>query len=210
MKYTSFSVRSLTLIAMLGALSAVLMVLEIPLPFAPAYMKFDISDLPALFAGFFLGPVSGSLTAVIKIVLKLVLKGIEIVFVGEFMNLLCSLAFMLPAALCYQYRHTKSGAFLAVLLGTLLASIFAILANLYVALPMYVRLYGIPMETILAMAQAVNPLVHDMTSFLLFCILPFNLVKYSITSTLTYLLYKRIGSALRRQLETPRAIDIAK
>ena len=126
------------------------------------------------------------------------------------MNLLCSLAFMLPAALCYQYRHTKSGAFLAVLLGTLLASIFAILANLYVALPMYVRLYGIPMETILAMAQAVNPLVHDMTSFLLFCILPFNLVKYSITSTLTYLLYKRIGSALRRQLETPRAMDIAK
>ena len=210
MKYTSFSVRSLTLIAMLGALSAVLMVLEIPLPFAPAYMKFDISDLPALFAGFFLGPVSGSLTAVIKIVLKLVLTGTETAFVGEFMNLLCSLAFMLPAALCYQYRHTKSGAFLAVLLGTLLASIFAILANLYVALPMYVRLYGIPMETILAMAQAVNPLVHDMTSFLLFCILPFNLVKYSITSTLTYLLYKRIGSALRRQLETPRAMDIAK
>ena len=111
MKYTSFSVRSLTLIAMLGALSAVLMVLEIPLPFAPAYMKFDISDLPALFAGFFLGPVSGSLTAVIKIVLKLVLKGTETAFVGEFMNLLCSLAFMLPAALCYQYRHTKSGAF---------------------------------------------------------------------------------------------------
>ena len=210
MKYTSFSVRSLTLIAMLGALSAVLMVLEIPLPFAPAYMKFDISDLPALFAGFFLGPVSGSLTAVIKIVLKLVLKGTETAFVGEFMNLLCSLAFMLPAALCYQYRHTKSGAFLGVLLGTLLASIFAILANLYVALPMYVRLYGIPMETILAMTQAVNPLVHDMTSFLLFCILPFNLVKYSITSTLTYLLYKRIGSALRRQLETPRAMDIAK
>ena len=61
MKYTSFSVRSLTLIAMLGALSAVLMVLEIPLPFAPAYMKFDISDLPALFAGFFLGPVSGTI-----------------------------------------------------------------------------------------------------------------------------------------------------
>ena len=84
MKYTSFSVRSLTLIAMLGALSAVLMVLEIPLPFAPAYMKFDISDLPALFAGFFLGPVSGSLTAVIKIVLKLVLKGTETAFVGEF------------------------------------------------------------------------------------------------------------------------------
>ena len=50
MKYTSFSVRSLTLIPMLGALSAVLMLLAMPLSFAPASMNFDVSDLPALFA----------------------------------------------------------------------------------------------------------------------------------------------------------------
>ncbi len=198
MKHTAFSPRALALSAMLGALSAVLMVLELPLPFAPSYMKFDISDLPALFAGFFLGPASGSLVIGIKILLKLLLKGTETAFVGEFMNLLCSLAFLLPAALCYRYWHTKKGALLSVGLGTLLASIFAIFGNLYVALPMYVKLYGIPMETILIMASAVNPLVYDMESFLIFCILPFNLVKYSITSLLTYLLYKRTANVLRR------------
>ena len=206
MKYTAFSARSMALAAMLGALSAVLMVLELPLPFAPAYMKFDISDLPALFAGFFLGPMSGSLVAGIKILLKLLLKGTDTAFVGEFMNLLCSLAFMLPAAFFYQYRHTKRGALLAVILGTILASVFAVFANLYVALPMYVELYGIPMGTILAMTQAVNPLVQDMDTFLIFCILPFNLIKYTITSLFTYLLYKRIGNALRRQLAA-RAVN---
>jgi riboflavin transporter len=210
MKYTSLTTRSLTIIAMLGALSAVLMLFEVPLPFAPAYMRVDFADLPALFAGFFLGPVSGTLVIIIKLLIKLIIKGTETAFVGEFMNLMCSVAFLLPASLIYKYFHTKEGAILGLCTATAAASVFAVFGNLYIALPMYVSLYGISMDLILQMAAAVNPLVHDMTSFLLFCILPFNLLKYTLISAFTYLLYKRTDTALRRLLDTGKQIETIK
>lgn len=84
-------------IAVLGALSSLLMAFEFPLPFAPAYMKFEISDLPALFGGFFIGPLAGALTELLKILIKLVLAGSSSAFVGEGMNLLCALSYVLPA-----------------------------------------------------------------------------------------------------------------
>ena len=43
--------RAMVFIAVLGALSSLLMAFEFPLPFAPAYMKFEISDLPGSLSG---------------------------------------------------------------------------------------------------------------------------------------------------------------
>ena len=65
------NVYSIALVGMLGAVSAVLMAISIPLPFAPSFLRFDISELPALFAGFFLGPLSGGVVVIIKNLLKL-------------------------------------------------------------------------------------------------------------------------------------------
>ena len=65
------NVYSIALVGMLGAVSAVLMAISIPLPFAPSFLRLDISELPALFAGFFLGPLSGGVVVIIKNLLKL-------------------------------------------------------------------------------------------------------------------------------------------
>ena len=59
MKTQTCNAKSIAFIGMLGALSAVLMFINVPLPFAPTFLKFDIAELLALFAGFFLGLVSG-------------------------------------------------------------------------------------------------------------------------------------------------------
>lgn len=59
MKIKTNNAKTIAFIGMLGALSAVLMSINVPLPFAPTFLKFDIAELPVLFAGFFLGPVSG-------------------------------------------------------------------------------------------------------------------------------------------------------
>lgn len=197
----TLSSRALVFIAVLGALSSLLMAFEFPLPFAPAYMKFEISDLPALFAGFFLGPVAGALTEVIKILLKLVLVGSSTAFVGEGMNLMCALAYVLPATIFYHLHRTKCGALTALVTSSLVASVFAVLANRYLAIPMYVRLYKIPLAVILKMAAATNPFVHSLTDFLLLTILPFNLIKYAIVSFLTYMVYKKASLALQRIAE---------
>lgn len=45
MKRKPINLYVLTLIAILAALSAVLMAINIPLPFAPTFLKFDIAEL---------------------------------------------------------------------------------------------------------------------------------------------------------------------
>ena len=207
MKTKTSNAKTIAFIGMLGALSAVLMSINVPLPFAPTFLKFDIAELPALFAGFFLGPVSGCAVIVVKIVLKLLLQGTETAFVGELMNIIGSCAFVLPASLIYKYIHTKSGALLSLSVSTVLVSVMAIFLNAYIAFPMYSSLYGIPMENILEMGSAVNPLVHDKITLMLYGVFPFNLVKHGVTSLVTYLVYKRCGNALRSLLSVRRAIS---
>lgn len=192
-------------IGMLGALSTVLMSIGVPLPFAPAFLKFDIAEIPALFAGFFLGPISGCAVIVVKIALKLLLQGTETAFVGELMNIVGSSTFVLPAALIYKCVHTKMGAWISLTVSTILVSIVCVFLNANIAFPMYSSLYGIPMESILEMGSSVNPLVHDDLTLMLYSIFPFNLVKHTITSMVTYLVYKRCGNALRSLLRIQNA-----
>ena len=204
MKKANITPRAIAFIGMLGALSAVLMAISVPLPFAPTFLKFDISELPALFAGFFIGPASGCAVILVKILLKLLLQGTETAFVGELMNVMGSCAFVLPAALMYRRFHTRCGALVSMAVSSVLVSVVFIFINAYIAFPMYSSLYGIPMEAILEMGSSVNPLVHDNTTLMLFGVFPFNLFKHAVTSLVTYLLYKRCANALRSLLRLPQ------
>lgn len=196
----SNNTKTVALIGMLGAISAVLMMIDFPLPLFPSFMKFDLGELPALFAGFFLGPAAGCLVIVVKMLLKLVVKGTSTAFVGEFMNIIASVSYVLPAALIYRTRHTKAGAKKAMILGTLLTAVICVFLNAWISFPMYGRLYGLSMEAIVGMAAKANPLVHDNVTLMLFSVFPFNLLKYGVTSVLTWLIYKRAGNAIRRIL----------
>ena len=51
--------RYLSITALCAAMGSVLMLLEIPLFFAPSFYKLDFSEVPVLFCGFFLGPCAG-------------------------------------------------------------------------------------------------------------------------------------------------------
>ena len=134
------NVYSIALVGVLGAVSAVLMAISIPLPFAPSFLRFDISELPALFTGFFLGPLSGGMVVIIKDLLKLLMQGTDTAFVGESMNIVGSLCFVLPAALVYRLNRTKKGAIGGMLLSTVGVSIVCIFLNAYVAFSLYSRL----------------------------------------------------------------------
>lgn len=204
MKTKKLNVRSVAFIGMLAALSTVLMAINVPLPFAPSFMKFDIAELPALFAGFFLGPLSGALVIVVKIILKLLTQGTDTAFVGEFMNVIASCAFVMPAALIYKRLHTKKGAIISLAVATVFASVICIFLNAYIAFPMYSKLYGLPMEVIIQMGSAANPLIHDSVTLMVFGVFPFNLFKHFVTSLVTYLVYKRCGNALRSVLSMPK------
>ncbi len=185
---------------MLGALSAVLMMFNFPVPFVPSFLKFDIAELPALFAGFILGPISGCFVIIVKIALKLVIQGTDTAFVGEAMNMVASLAFILPASIIYRFYHTKKGALVSLVVSTLFVSVVCVVVNAYISFPMYSKLYGLSMDKIIKMGAAVNPFVHDSFSLMLYGVLPFNIIKYAATSFITYIFYKKCANVLRSTL----------
>ena len=196
------STRKMVFIGVLGAVSFVLMMINFSLPFAPAFLKFDIAELPALFAGFFMGPAAGFVVIIVKILLKLVIQGTDTAFVGEFSNLAGSAVFVLIAAFIYKKNRTKKGAVIGMLASSIAVSVLFIFINAYVMFPLYSELYGMPMEAIIGMGSAINPAIRDMTTMMLFSVFPFNLFKHIVTSLLTFLVYKRVGAALRRILYT--------
>ncbi|MBQ4424579.1 MAG: ECF transporter S component [Lachnospiraceae bacterium] len=196
-------VRSMAFIAIAGALGAVLMALDFAVPFVPSFLKFDISDLPGLFVGFFLGPVQGAACCFVKVLVRLLIKPTKTGYIGELVNLLGSLAFILPASLIYRRLHTKKGALISLISATLFVSVAYIFLNAYISFPMYGKLYHLSTDAIVAMGSAVNPLVKDNVTLMLFSIFPFNLFKYGVASLLTWLLYKRCGRVLRSIMAEP-------
>ena len=196
----SSKVKKTVFIGMMGAVSTVLMMLNFSLPFVPGFLKFDISELPALFAGFFLGPVSGCSVIVVKVLLKLLFQGSDTAYVGEAMNIMGSVCFVLPASLIYRWKHTKKGAVIAMTVSSVLVSIAFIFINAYIAFPLYSKLYGMPMEVIVGMGSAINPMITDVPTLMLFSVFPFNLFKHGVTSFVTYLIYKKAGNTLRSMI----------
>ena len=76
----------ITYTAILSAVAGVLMLFEIPLFFAPSFYKLDLSELPVLICTFYLGPVAGVVSELLKVTIKLILKGTTTAFVGDFAN----------------------------------------------------------------------------------------------------------------------------
>ncbi|KIR01736.1 Substrate-specific component RibU of riboflavin ECF transporter [Lachnospiraceae bacterium TWA4] len=210
MNKMKMNTKTLVFTAMMGAVSTVLMAVNFSLPFAPGFLKFDIAEIPALFAGFFLGPVSGCMVVFIKVLLKLITQGTETALVGELMNIMGSVCFILPASLIYRLNHTKKGAIIGMISSSVIVSIAFVFINAYIAFPMYSKLYGMPMETIIAMGTAINPGITDITTLMLYSVFPFNLLKHGVTSLITYFIYKRAGATLRGMLDVEKPLSSVK
>ena len=93
------SVRYMSVTAMLSAVAFILMFLDFSVPFMPAFIKMDLSELPALIGAFSMGPVCGILICLIKNVLHLFITTTG--GVGELSNFLlgvsnCSMIEKIP------------------------------------------------------------------------------------------------------------------
>lgn len=185
--------KNLTMIAMFSAISAVLMVFEIQLPFSPSFVKFDFSDLPVMLGGFLIGPFAGGIIAFMKVLLHFLLNGTTSFFVGDLSNLLLTLSFVLPASFIYQQKKTKKTAIQGLLVSIICTSLLAIIFNLFLIFPLYLKVLNLKMVDLINMIHVVNPLVKDVFTMIVFSLLPFNLFKYSIVSMITMLSYKKLS-----------------
>ena len=169
------STRKIAMIGMFSAIAAVLMLFEIPMPFAPGFYKLDFSELPALIAAFAFGPVAGVMVEFCKIVLKLLFKSTSTAFVGELANFAVGCSFLLPASIIYLFNKTKKTAVLGCITGTLC----------------------MPMEALIGMGTAINGAITGITSFVCFAVAPLNLIKGASVSIITLLVYKQLSPILK-------------
>ncbi len=193
--------RRIAFIGIFSAISAVLMLFEIPLPFAPPFYKIDLSELPVLICAFAYGPMAGVITEFIKVVLKLLIKGTSTAFVGDLANFIVGTTLILPAAIIYHVKKTRKTALIGMGVGILAMTVFGSFFNAVYLLPTFAKLFGMPLEVIIDMGTQINPRIHDVTSFVFWCVVPFNLLKGLIVSLLTFLLYKRLSPLIHKVQE---------
>lgn len=194
MQNSTTKVRALTGTAMLGAVAAVLMYLEFPIPIMPAFVKLDVSELPALIASFAYGPVSGVLVCLIKNLIKL--PSTSTAAVGELFNLVMGALFVGVAGIVYKRNKTRKGAIVGALLGALVMAVVSVPYNYFIVYPAYVVMYHLPLEAIIGMYQAINPSVDGLLTCLLVFNLPFTFVKGVLDAVLCFLIYKPLSPIL--------------
>ncbi len=188
---SNLSVQHMTRIAILGALSAVLFPLEIPIV---AFYKLDFSTLPALLGAFSMGPLPGLAILLIKDLSRLAYS--SSMYVGELADFIMSAAFILPASLIYRKHKTRKTALVGMAVGTLCMIVVSVLVNWKMMIPFYMTAFHMDMEAIIGMAQKALPFVDTEWKVLLYVTAPFNLLKGFVLSLLTFVLYKRLSPML--------------
>jgi len=191
------SIRGMTVIALLSALSTVLMLFEMPLWFAPIFYKIDFSEVPVLIGAFTLGPLAGVIIELIKILLNLFINGTETAFVGEIANFILGCSLVVPSAFIYHLAKTRKSAILGMGIGTIVFIVTGCILNAYVLLPVYAKIYGMPMESLVAFGTLLNPNIKNLTTFIFFAVAPFNLIKGLLVTIITAILYKRVSPIIQ-------------
>lgn len=193
MNYTS-NLNKLIKISLMGVIAFVIMFLEFAIPIFPSFLKIDISDIPAIITGFALGPIAGVAVELVKNILHLFRTSTS--GIGELANFLVGSAFVFPAAYLYSKKKDKKTAIMGMMIGTISMAVVGGIANYYILLPFYSNF--IPIEAIVGMAAAVNSLVVDLKTLILYAIIPFNLVKGIVLTLITIPVYKKVSKVLHR------------
>lgn len=192
-------VTTIAKVSVLGALAFLVMLFEIPLPFAPSFYKLGFDEVIVLIGGFALGPWAAVCIEGLKIALNLLYNGTITAGTGELSNFLIGLSFVLPATLIYQQEKTRKSACIGLIVGTISMTILGAMINYFIILPAYAYFMKIPMEGLIAAGTAVNPAINGLLAFVLLATVPFNLLKGVLVSIVVFISYKKVSPILKKQ-----------
>lgn len=191
------STRKVAVCGMFAAIAVVLMLFEVPVPFAPPFYGLDLSELPVLIGAYAFGPVAGVLIEFCKIVLKVFFKPTSTAFVGELANFVIGCSFLLPASAIYLFHKTKKNAVIGAAAGTFCMTVFGTAFNAVYLLPKFAQLFGMPLDAIIAMGTEINPSINSIASLVILAVAPLNLLKGGLVSVITILIYKKISPIIK-------------
>ncbi len=198
MKNKVLTTKNIALIAILGAMSALLMLMSFSLPLFPSFYQIDLGDVPVIFGGLLMGPLAGVLVQLIKILLNFILDGSITGGVGELANFIMGASFVLTTAYFYKKDKSKKGAIKGLILGAIAITIVGALTNYFILLPAYSFYLKIPLEALIDMGHQLIPAITDKLSFVLLATVPFNLIKAALTCIIVVMIYKPMSVLLKK------------
>jgi len=188
MNENKMSTAKLAKLAMMTAVSIVLLlIVRIPFPPAP-FLVYDPADVPIYITAFAFGPIEGLLVTLVVCLIQAFGLGGDGLY-GFVMHFVATGIVAVVIGMMYKNNKTKKTAIKALVVGVVIAVVVMCFMNLLVT-PVYM---GAPRSAVVAMLPTV--------------IIPFNLLKAGINALLTFLLYKRISGLLRGTIGTVKKED---
>lgn len=193
-----FTTRKVAMIGMFSAIAGILMLFEFPLPMiAPPFYELDFSELPVMICGFAFGPMAGVIAEFLKVLIKLFLKSTSTAFVGDLANFVVGCTMILPATIIYHLKKSKRMAVVACVVGTLCMALFGTAFNAIYLIPAFAKLYGMPLDVIVGMGTKINASINNIVTFVIICVAPLNIIKGTMISLLTMLVYKPLSPIVK-------------
>ena len=177
---TNNKTKRLVGIAMLASLAWVISMISFPILPGSPFLKIDFSDLAVLFGMYVYGPLAGIAIAFIRSLLSYAQKGGEMGFpIGDTAAFIATLSYTLPLYLIIAKKGTAlkfkllAGGAASVSLTATMA-----LANWLFIAPAYMAVMGFS--------------VGPMRTYLLFAIVPFNMIKGPIVAVLFFIAFSKL------------------
>ncbi len=182
MKNVSKSTNSMVKLALLSAIALVLSYIQFPILPAFAFLKIDLGDIPALIGAFAFGPLFGIAVEGIKNLLIFVFNPSGTGGIGELANFIIGASFVGTAGFLYGRNKTKKSAIISLLVSIAVMGVVGVLANYFILIPLYQKFMAI-----------------NIPNYLVYGIIPFNLIKGLIISVVTMLIYKRVSALIHAE-----------
>ena len=171
------NVRKLTVMAMLVAISVILVwLVHFPIFPTAAFLEYDPADIPILIGTFAYGPMAGLLLTITASAVQALTVSVHSGLYGFLMHVISTSLLAMTAGVIYNFKHTRRGAAVALICGTLAMGLGMLLANHFIT-PIF---------------MGVSSAVVD--NMLLPVILPFNLIKAGFNALVVFLIYKPVSS----------------
>ena len=180
MNNSRLSTAMIAKLAMMTAVSLVLLlIVRIPFPPAP-FLVYDPADVPIYITAFAYGPAAGLIVTLVVCLIQAFMLGGDGLY-GFLMHFVATGIVAVVIGLMYAKSKSKKRAVASLVTGVIVATAVMCVMNLIVT-PVYM---GAPREAVVAMLPT--------------AIIPFNLLKAGLNAVLTFILYKRVSGFLHRE-----------
>lgn len=177
------NVNRMVKLAMLAAIGFLLMFfIRFPIIPAAPFLEYEPGDVPALMGAFIYGPGAGLIITIIISAIQALTVSAGSGIIGATMHVIATGTMVVVAGTIYKKLHSFKGGVLALVVGSLCMTLMMIPLNFFFT----TKFLNVPVSAVKAM--------------LLPAIIPFNLIKASINSVLTAVLYKSVSRIFKTEI----------